>query len=148
MAWEIETNVWGRFPHSIFVSSVWIFFRCYVFSSIVPCTHSTRKTMAWRYPGRRALKSKCVSWRYLKTIMEEKPSCQRKPFWGCIFALSRTWTKIKLVAQGGGFPTCRLPVSTSGQPQPARSRAKPPGSGLFIVKRQVLSYKHTKRLTL
>ena len=27
---------------------------------------------------------------------------------------------------------------------PARSRAKPPGSGLFILKRKVLSYKHPK----
>ena len=26
-----------------------------------------------------------------------------KTILGCIFGLSRTWTKIKLVAQGGGF---------------------------------------------
>ena len=31
MAWEIETDIWGRFPMSIVVSSVWFLICLYFF---------------------------------------------------------------------------------------------------------------------
>ena len=45
VAWEIETDIWGRFPISIVVCSVLfvMIFYFHVFSSIAPFTHSTRK---------------------------------------------------------------------------------------------------------
>ena len=58
-ACEIETDIWRRLPISIDVFSVsFLIFLDFVRIFFnVPFTHSTRKTMAWTYPGRRALKS-------------------------------------------------------------------------------------------
>ena len=75
-----------------------------VFSYLVIFMHSCwiqpfllfkSKTRAWRYPGRRALKSWCVSWEYHPNFREENSSNNGLTFWERIFGLNPKWTKSK-----------------------------------------------------
>ena len=91
VAWKIETDIWSRFSHSIvFVLNILyllrIFFNC-AFYAFYEENHGLE------VPRETRLEKLMRVLEVLKKCMEKKPSCQRKPFWGCTSGLSRKWKK-------------------------------------------------------
>ena len=95
MAWEIETDIWGRFPMSIVISSVWFLIFLYFVRIFFNCVFYAfyKENQGLEVPRETRLEKLMRLLEVSKKCMEGKRSCQQKPFPGCIFGVSRKWKK-------------------------------------------------------
>ena len=109
MAWEIETDIWGRFPMSIVVSSVWFLIFLYflrIFFNCVFCAFY-KENQGLEVPRETRLEKLMRLLEVSKKMHGGKAELSTKTISGMYFRCKSQMEKIKVVAQGGGSrPSC------------------------------------------
>ena len=109
VAWKIETDIWGRFPMSIVVSSVWSLIFLYflrIFFNCVFCAFY-KKNQGLEVPREMRLEKSMRLLEVSKQMHGGKVELSTKTILGLHFRSKSQMDKIKVVAQGGGSrPSC------------------------------------------
>ena len=109
MAWEIETDIWGRFPMSIVVSSVWFLIFLYFLRIFFNCVFYAfyKENQGLEVPRETRLEKLMRLLEVSKKMHGGKAELSTKTISGMYFRCKSQMEKIKVVAQGGGSrPSC------------------------------------------
>ena len=104
MAWEIETDIWGRFPMSIVVSSVWLLIFLYFLRIFFNCVFYAfyKENQGLEVPRETRLEKLMRLLEVLKKMHGGKAELSTTTILGVHFWSKPQMEKIKVVAQGGG----------------------------------------------
>ena len=109
MAWEIETDIWGRFPMSIVVSSVWFLIFLYFLRIFFNCVFYAfyKENQGLEVPRETRLEKLMRLLEVSKKMHGGKAELSTKTIFGMCVRCKSQMEKIKVVAQGGGSrPSC------------------------------------------
>ena len=109
VAWEIETDIWSRFSHSIVVSSVLfqnvLHFLCIFFNCAFYAFY--KENHGLEVPRETRLEKLMRLLEVSKKMHGGKAELSTKTIFGMYFRCKSQMEKIKVVAQGGGSrPSC------------------------------------------